>query len=62
MSAKMERGIPKQKRILSMSGNNKGLACPLRPIICQEGYCCECQIYSDWRMKGSSLNRKASKV
>ena len=35
----------KQKRIFSTTGNNKGLWCPFKPILCQEGYCIGCQIY-----------------
>jgi hypothetical protein len=31
--------------------NNKGLPCPFKPIICQEGFCKECQIYLDWLLK-----------
>jgi len=38
-------GLPKQERIFSISRNNKGLPCPFKPILCQEGYCKECQIY-----------------
>ena len=39
-----ERNI-KRKRIFSISGNNRGLACPFMPIVCQEGCCKQCQIY-----------------
>ena len=38
----------KQERILRISENNKGLMCPFKPILCEEGYCRECQIYLDW--------------
>ena len=27
--------------------NKKGTICPYKPIICQEGYCCECQVHID---------------
>jgi len=36
----------------SISGNKKGLSCPLKSGICQEGYCEECQIYLDWQKAG----------
>lgn len=39
-------------RIFTISGNNKGLACPFKLILCQEGYCWECQIYLDWQERG----------
>lgn len=29
--------------------NHKGTDCIVKPIICQEGYCSECQILLDWR-------------
>ncbi len=35
--------------MFSISGNNKGLLCPFKPIRCQEGYCRDCQIYLDWQ-------------
>jgi len=43
--------MPKQKRIFNISANNKGLPCPFKPILCQEGYCHGCQIYLDWQKK-----------
>jgi hypothetical protein len=48
----------RQQRMLCISGNNKGLMCPFKAILCEEGYCCECQIYLDWL----KLKRKASGV
>ena len=42
-------------RIFSISGDNKGMCCPFRPIICQNGYCEECQIYLDWQKLGEIL-------
>lgn len=36
-------------RIFTISANNKGLACPFKLILCQKGYCRECQIYLDWQ-------------
>lgn len=38
-------------RIFSISANNKGLACPFKPTLCQEGYCEGCQIYLDWQKR-----------
>jgi len=40
--------MPNRERIFSISSNNKGLPCPFKPILCQEGYCHGCQIYLDW--------------
>lgn len=37
-----------QERTFCIRGNNKGLMCLFKPILCQEGYCKECQIYLDW--------------
>jgi hypothetical protein len=28
--------------------NHKGEQCQYKAILCQEGYCNECQIYIDW--------------
>jgi len=39
----------KQERIFSTSSNNKGLPCPFKLILCQEGYCHQCEIYLDWQ-------------
>ncbi|MFC1864563.1 hypothetical protein ACFLYG_01890 [Chloroflexota bacterium] len=44
----------KQEAIFSLSGNNKGLACPFKPITCQEGFCKECQLYFD-RQKSEQI-------
>jgi len=45
--------MPKQERIFTPSGNNKGLMCPFKPTLCQEeGSCKECQIYLDWQKGG----------
>ena len=38
----------KQERIVRILESNKGLMCPFKPILCEEGYCRECQIYLDW--------------
>lgn len=37
----------KQQRVFSPSVNNKGLTCPFQAVICQEGYCYQCQVYLD---------------
>jgi len=44
--------MPNQKRTFKISGNNKGLMCPFKAIVCQEGYCKTCQIYLDWQKGG----------
>ena len=44
-----------KERIFSISGDNKGLNCPFKPITCHEGYCEECQIYLDWQKLGETL-------
>lgn len=44
--------MSKQQRVFKIAGNNKGLMCPFKPILCQEGYCHQCQIYLDWRELG----------
>ncbi len=44
-----EDNMSREERIFSISGNNKGLWCPFKPISCQEGYCHQCQIYLDWQ-------------
>ena len=47
---------PKQERAFYMSGDNKGLVCPFKPLTCQEGYCCECQIYLEWQDTNNPLS------
>ena len=44
----------KPKRIFSKPSSKKGLWCPFKPILCQEGYCHECQIYPDWQRRNST--------
>ena len=46
--------MTKQERIFKISGNNKGLMCPFKAIVCQEGGCKTCQIYLD-RQKGGQI-------
>lgn len=43
---------PKREGLFWLSGNNRGLACPFKPITCEKGYCEECQIYLDWQKLG----------
>ncbi len=46
--ATREGGENMTTRTFSITGNNKGLWCPFKPVFCQKGYCLECQIYLDW--------------
>jgi len=49
----------KQERIFRISGNNKGLMCPFKGVVCQEGSCTECQIYLDWqKLRGKKRYRQ----
>ena len=41
-----ERNMLEQEMIFT---NNRGLWCPFKPVVCQEGYCARCQIYLDWQ-------------
>lgn len=47
--------MPKQERIFKISGNSKGLTCPFKAIVCQEGCCKTCQIYLDWQKGGQII-------
>jgi len=47
-SAEVKDDMLKQERTFHICENNKGMMCPFKPILCQEGYCHECQIYLDW--------------
>ena len=44
----MNRNMLRQERIFRISGNNKGLVCPFKRIVCPGGHCLQCQIYLDW--------------
>lgn len=33
----------------------KGLPCPFKPIVCEEGYCHQCQTYLDWEKQGEKV-------
>lgn len=35
--------------------SRKGLTCPFKPILCQEGYCQDCQIYLDYQQGNSKI-------
>jgi len=53
VNKKLEERV--RRRVFRISGNNKGLMCPFKPILCQEGYCTECQIYLDWlKLRGKA--------
>ncbi len=39
--------MSKQERVFGVSSNNKGLPCSFQRILCQEGFCHNCQIYLD---------------
>ncbi len=34
--------------IIALITNYKGKSCLYQPILCQEGYCSECNIYEEW--------------
>lgn len=38
-------------RIFGLHSNNKGLTCPFRKILCQQGLCTECYIYEKWKCR-----------
>jgi hypothetical protein len=42
-------------RAFSLVGDNKGLNCPFKPGICQDGFCEDCQVYLDWQKRGERL-------
>ncbi len=37
--------------------NHKGTDCPCKPILCQEGYCQDCQIYADYQGHQRTMGR-----
>jgi len=55
LSAEIKDNISEQERVFGISRNNKGLLCPFKRTLCQEGYCSECQIYLDWQKQGGRL-------
>jgi len=55
----MDDEISVEERKFSTSENSKGLWCPYKPIICQEGYCRHCQVYIDWQEgNGGSMKER----
>lgn len=40
--------------------NHKGTDCPYKPILCQEGFCQECQIYKDYLGHLKTMGRLAN--
>ena len=38
--------------------NHKGTECQYKPILCQEGYCSDCQIYKDFQGHQRTMGRK----
>ena len=47
--------IKQRKRIFIIAENNEGLMCPFKGIVCQKGWCNECQIYLDWKKLGEII-------
>lgn len=45
-------------KIECLSDNHKGTDCWIKPILCQEGYCSNCQIYLDRRITHGSITPK----
>ena len=48
--------MPIQEGLFRESGNNIGLACPFKPIICEVGYCHQCEVYLDWQKLGELVH------
>lgn len=46
---------PKTERIFKISRDNRGLVCPFKLIVCEEGYCYQCQTYRDWEGQGEKV-------
>ena len=38
---------PEPERVYDINANNKGLVCPIKSVLCQEGWCRDCCIYLD---------------
>ncbi len=51
----MNRNMLRKERVFRIFGNNKGLTCPFKGVVCQEGYCEPCQIYHDWQKLGEII-------
>lgn len=39
--------------------NHKGTECLYKPILCQEGYCSECQVYLDYQGHQRTMGRES---
>ena len=48
----MGQTVKERKGPFRESGDNKGLACPFKAIVCEVGRCRHCQIYRDWQKLG----------
>lgn len=44
-----------KERIFRISGDNRGLVCLFKPIVCESGCCSECPIYLDWQERGEKV-------
>ena len=47
---------PKREGLFRVSGNNEGLACPFKLILCEVGDCHQCLIYFDWQKLGEVVH------
>ncbi len=47
--------MSKREGLFREAGNNEGLACPFKPIICESDDCHQCQIYLDWEKLGELI-------
>jgi len=47
--------VSKREGLFRVTGDNEGLACPFKPIICEVGDCHQCQIYFDWEKLGELI-------
>jgi hypothetical protein len=52
----------KKKRTDCFSKNNKGMLCPFKATICQEGWCINCQIYKDREKEHKGLKKDPTAV
>ena len=44
---------------MTVTSSQKGKDCPYKSIICQEGFCQDCQIYIDFHEKGREPDNEA---
>ena len=52
---KREQTMCSERTPFRIYGNNKGLACPFKPIVCPEGLCLQCPIYLDWQKREEKI-------